>query len=275
MGRGGEVEGVGGQMGEAGGVRGDTGRMREGMGPPSYIFKLPIVRLWRWLVRLDRALYGHPNAGSYWERECAERLDAIGWMPVGQEWPSVFWHAKFKLLLVVYVDDLKLAGPKIHHEEAWADIGKRITMSTPEGPGLYLGCKQIVGVVRCADGTEARTMTYDMSGFFDQCVETYLQLAGLERHQLRRVSTPFLPEEQRTSPARCVVEPEGPRIECEWCRHSFPVSTTEVRGSTRAVEEWSRVRPLIAALTGADPTGADGSGVDAYERRTQGCGRDP
>ena len=67
-------------------------------------------------------------------------------------------------------------------------------------------------------------------------------------------------------PARCVVEPGAPRIECAWCAHSVPVSSVNVLGTPEAVAEWSRVRPRLAELTGDDPTGADGSGLDAYER---------
>ena len=218
------------------------------------------------VVVLRKALYGHPNAGSYWEQECADRLCTIGWAPAGPEWSSVFWNATYRMLLVVYVDDFKMAGPKESHKRAWEEINQRITMSSPEGPGLYLGCKQTVGETQMADGTSVRTMTYDMSAFMGQCVETYLQLTGLDRSQLRRVSTPFLPEDQRESPARCVVRPGEPSIECEWCKHSMPVSATDVRGSPGAVREWHRVRPLISALTGVDPTGADGYSGDAHEQ---------
>ena len=42
------------------------------------------------VVILKKALYGHPNAGSYWELECTERLVSLGWEPMGPEWPSVY-----------------------------------------------------------------------------------------------------------------------------------------------------------------------------------------
>ena len=30
---------------------------------------------------------------------------------MGEEWPVCYYHEKLKLMLVVYVDDFKLAGP--------------------------------------------------------------------------------------------------------------------------------------------------------------------
>ena len=51
------------------------------------------------VVPLRKALYGHPNAGTFWEQHCDE------------EWPSVYIHEKLQLVLVVYVDDFKMAGP--------------------------------------------------------------------------------------------------------------------------------------------------------------------
>ena len=32
--------------------------------------------------------------------------------PIGEEWPSVYIHEKLQLVLVVYVDDFKMAGPQ-------------------------------------------------------------------------------------------------------------------------------------------------------------------
>ena len=36
---------------------------------------------------------------------------------------------------------------------------------------------------------------YDMTGFIGQCVELYLELSGVQRHELsRRAQVPWLPE---------------------------------------------------------------------------------
>ena len=56
------------------------------------------------VVPLVLALYGHPDAGGYWERHCENKLREADFMPVPQ-WRSVFFHSGLQLLLMVYVDD--------------------------------------------------------------------------------------------------------------------------------------------------------------------------
>ena len=61
------------------------------------------------VVKLRIALYGHPDSGGLWEQHCESQLKTIGFvMPDPEGWPSVFYHPKLKLLLVVYVDDFKM-----------------------------------------------------------------------------------------------------------------------------------------------------------------------
>ena len=57
------------------------------------------------------ALYGHPDAGGYWERHCAAHLRSVGFQDI-PNWRSCFWHPRYKVYLNVYVDDFKMAGPK-------------------------------------------------------------------------------------------------------------------------------------------------------------------
>ena len=65
------------------------------------------------LVPMLLALYGHPDSGGIWERYFEENIAKNGWRPVLKEiWRTVFYHPKLDLLLVVYVHDLKMAGPK-------------------------------------------------------------------------------------------------------------------------------------------------------------------
>lgn len=59
-------------------------------------------------------------------------------------WPSIFWHSELRLLLAVYVDDFKLAGPQENHNKGWELIGKHVDMDTPEEVGRYLGCDHVV-----------------------------------------------------------------------------------------------------------------------------------
>ena len=71
------------------------------------------------VVRLDKALYGHPDSGTMWEMHCDQQVKELGFVPVGEEWPSMYFHPKLGLLLVIYVDDLKLAGPAENLSKGW------------------------------------------------------------------------------------------------------------------------------------------------------------
>jgi len=90
------------------------------------------------------ALYGHPDAGGYWEQHCHKALLLGGWTLIKNgSWKSVYWHNALKLVLVVYVDDFKMAGPKESLAKGWkliTDIG-RIKMEPPTAVGRYLGCE--------------------------------------------------------------------------------------------------------------------------------------
>jgi len=62
------------------------------------------------VVPLIRALYGHPDAGGYWERHCDKHLRSVGFVPASENWPSTYFHPRLKLFLMVYVDDFKMGG---------------------------------------------------------------------------------------------------------------------------------------------------------------------
>ena len=91
---------------------------RGGSAPPGG-YKDPVV-----LMR--QALYGHPDAGGYWERHCEAGVEKAGFLPVGScgEWRSCFFNPRTKVFLIVYVDDFKMAGPEHEVAKAWKDIGK-------------------------------------------------------------------------------------------------------------------------------------------------------
>jgi hypothetical protein len=85
------------------------------------------------------ALYGHPDAGGYWEKHCEKHLRAVGFKSI-PHWRSCYWHAKWQLLLVVYVDDFKMAGPANNLPPAWKAIRDGIKTDEPGPAGKYLGC---------------------------------------------------------------------------------------------------------------------------------------
>ena len=86
------------------------------------------------VVEMTNALYGHPDAGGYWERHCEKGLRKIGFKSIGEcyEWRSCFWNEKTKVLCIVYVDDFKLAGPKEAVEATWEDIKTKSNIGISE-----------------------------------------------------------------------------------------------------------------------------------------------
>ena len=97
------------------------------------------------LVPMLLALYGHPDSGGIWERYFEENIAKTGWRPVLKEiWRSVFYHPKLDLLLVVYVDDLKMAGPKSNLSQGWKSIADVIEIDAPEPFGRYFRCEHRV-----------------------------------------------------------------------------------------------------------------------------------
>ena len=87
------------------------------------------------------------------KKHCEARLIEVGFIRV-PEWPSVFYHPKYKLFLVVYVDDFKMGGPSANLSIGWDLIGKVITMEPPGTLKRYLGC-------------EHEFAAADVQGFFD------------------------------------------------------------------------------------------------------------
>ena len=77
------------------------------------------------VVRLIKALYGHPESGAHWERHFEDILrdpkNGFDAVPVVDH-PSTYWIPKDKLLLTVYVDDLLLAGPSEAHAAFWKKL---------------------------------------------------------------------------------------------------------------------------------------------------------
>ena len=86
------------------------------------------------------ALYGHPDAATFWEQHCEAMLKKDGYVKV-KDWASVFRHKELDLFLVVHVDDFKMSGPaKEHRRRMGADL-EGLKMEEPRQLKRYLGCK--------------------------------------------------------------------------------------------------------------------------------------
>eukprot|EP00435_Cladocopium_sp_Y103_P031652 s4552_g8.t1 len=115
-------------------------------GPPCWV-ELPedawpddidIRKFRRPVVLLVKALYGHPDSGTMWEQHCDRKVKELDFIPVGEEWPSMYFHKGLKLLLVIYVDDLKLSGPKENLAKGWEMLRTKLNIEPETDLGLYL-----------------------------------------------------------------------------------------------------------------------------------------
>ena len=175
--------------------------------------------------------YGHPDAGGYWERHCETQLRSVGFVPI-PDWRSCSWHAGLRLFLVVYVDDFKMSGPQDNVAKRWTLIRKHIRTDQPQAVGKYLGCEHIVSTTTLAGiptedlmflvlppasadapslsvrgggptndvgakmshvkGAGVQRMEWKMTGFLQQCVDLYKEIAGEKGKRLKGADTPFL-----------------------------------------------------------------------------------
>ena len=141
----------------------------------------PEIKYWKFrrpVVRLDKALYGHPDSGTMWEQHCDKKVREIGFKPIGEEWPSMYFHDELKLLLVIDVDDVKLAGPSENLAKGWEMLRTVLRIEPETDLGLYLGCVLSQGETQLHNGKKVKTITYNMEGLLKLSVEKYLDIIG-------------------------------------------------------------------------------------------------
>ncbi len=131
-----------------------------------YAVREPVVLL---LLALD----GYPDSPSYWEIHCDGKVVNKGWKVLGPEWPSMYWHPQLKLLLSIYVDDYKMAGPKEDLANGWALLREEVDMDDPATPTIYLGCEQSTHDITMPSGAKVRMMVCDLENFLASCVVRY------------------------------------------------------------------------------------------------------
>lgn len=176
-------------------------------------------------VKLKDALYGHPDAGSCWERHCDRRMKAKGFKPL-ENWPSCYFHGDLKLILMIYVDDFKLAGPKANLSIGWKMIQEAVEMGRTEPTGLFLGCmhQRIERPVK--DGTKVRGIEYDMESFLTLTCKRYVDMVeNLDPKRmvnLSKIDIPFLEDDSKCAPARGAIG-EFPAVARPHCDATFPI----------------------------------------------------
>ncbi len=194
--------------------------------PDDVLKRIKKLGLRRPMCRLRKALYGHPDSGTMWEKHCDTEVKGLEFDPVGPEWPGMYYHKKLQLLLVIYVDDLKMAGPTQNLKKGWDMLRSKLRIEPETELGLYLGCMTKKGEASLHDGTKVKTVSYDMSDLLKMTVEKYLGIVG--ERTLRRVATPMLPEITREHPARAPAS-DGHSIQCPWCSCDFDPKEADKR----------------------------------------------
>ena len=147
---------------------------------------------------------------------------AWGLRPLARSGLRAIFTTSLDLSLVIYVDDFKMAGPKSNLSSNWSLLQTGLVIETPVPIGVYPGCGHEESTMKVGDMIAA-TMAYNMEDFLASCVDRYLELAG-NGVKLRTVATPFLVEDQGTSPQGAPNQ-SGPFSECPWCKHTFPANT--------------------------------------------------
>ena len=84
-----------------------------------------VAKYKRPVIKLLRSLYGHPEAGSHWERHLSKELIAMGAVPV-EEFGATFVFSAYRLALIVYVDGFILASDEKMRDLFWKELGERV-----------------------------------------------------------------------------------------------------------------------------------------------------
>ena len=89
--------------------------------------------------KLNKSLYGRPEAGGQWERHLHKAIQGCGGIAIDNH-PSSYWIEKDKLFLTVYVDDLLLSGPESAHAPFWTMLqAQGINIDPREELDRFLG----------------------------------------------------------------------------------------------------------------------------------------
>ena len=96
------------------------------------------------VVLLEKTLYGHSRAGAFWQQYCTEICKVAGLRMFSDTWPCCYWHDETHTMLIVYVGDMKMSGPKQHLATRWANLGKGSNLTASPGDNelrsTFLGC---------------------------------------------------------------------------------------------------------------------------------------
>ena len=133
-------------------------------------------------VKLEKALYGHPRAAAYWDLHLKQVLQGDLALELVEGFPSLYFQASTGLLVVVYVDDILVAGPEKHQAQFWDALKAKIELDEVEDLTQFLGRYHHVDKTSCV---------LDMVDYCKEAVSLYLEVAG-NNTVLKQVPTPYV-----------------------------------------------------------------------------------
>ena len=161
-------------------------------------------------------LYGHPDAGAYWERKCERALKECGWEKTCCQ--GLFIHGNTNSLLIAYVDDLRMAARAEYTPKLWGDLRKWLVVDDQSPPQRFLGVVShyfeapVINLAHILDHSPrvrgraatpqkfvpkdpnkiVRGYRYQMTDFFSKSVDKFCTLGNIDRKTLKKVGTPFI-----------------------------------------------------------------------------------
>lgn len=160
------------------------------------------------VIRLLRALFGHPGAGTFWEHHCDEVIvKQIGVEPV-VTWPSCYYHssmaATFNGIRGRFQNE---RSRTVHGCSVDMFTNKHIETEEPAVAILYLGCKHRYSNLK-TKSVLVKKVLHDMKDEVFSSVNMYQKLciaATGKEATLRQVTTPFIEEGQARALAKAFV----------------------------------------------------------------------
>lgn len=86
---------------------------------------------------------------------------------------SVYYYQSLPILLVIYVEDVKMAGPTENRPIVSEMTRQAVNMEPPASFRLVLGCRSKVGSRAVPDPGEVRTISYSIAAY-SKNIEKYL-----------------------------------------------------------------------------------------------------
>ena len=125
--------------------------------------------------RFLRALYGHPEAGAFWEAKLFDNMKNQDWATI-QGSGNVFQHSATRAIMVVYLDDMLLLAKLKHTGKICRALEKAVHFKNPESTlQRYFGARYNFDNYDYTTRNAARKITTDMDDYAINAFNTFKQ----------------------------------------------------------------------------------------------------